>query len=229
MTNKNNKMTSKLLAIPVMAVLLTMTIATVAPDAFAHSCNVSGQHCYANYQKDVDNRGGYGTIDINLGNSVETGGAIVNAVWIKFSNNEWIEGGWQKGSPMSPCSDTDANLYWYETVGNTSSQCIGDVNGSTVFVKITDSDTNDTYKFYVDGVYEGAVTDTRDAKDMHVGGESTDEDNSLDGGEVTGIVYYGTNGTPYWWGSSNLSYSNHLHNYDYDDSSPYNDFQYWGP
>ncbi|MBI1662182.1 MAG: hypothetical protein IS860_01520 [Nitrosopumilus sp.] len=93
MTNKNNKMTSKLLAIPVMAVLLTMTIATVAPDAFAHSCNVSGQHCYANYKKDVDNRGGYGTIDINSGNSVETGGAIVNAVWIKFSNNEWIEGG----------------------------------------------------------------------------------------------------------------------------------------
>ena len=64
------KTSSKLLAIPVMAVLLTLTIATIAPDAFATStCSGSGNHCYANIKKDVDNRGGYGTIDINASNS----------------------------------------------------------------------------------------------------------------------------------------------------------------
>lgn len=230
MTTKTTKISSKLLAIPIMAVLLTMTITSVAPDAFADAtCSGSGNHCYANYKKGQNNRGGYGTIDINASNSVDANSAIVNAVWIKFSNNEWIEGGWQKGSPMAPCSNTTAKFYWYETVGNTSSECIGDTNGSTVFVKITDSDTNDTYKFYVDGVYEGAVTDTRDATSMQTGGESTDEDNVLDGGEVTGLVYYNVSGTPTWWGSASLTYSNHMHSYTDTRTSPYTDYQYEGP
>ena len=81
----------------------------------------------------------------------------------------------------------------------------------------------------IDGKYEKSVVIDENAEYMHAGGESTDEDNELDGGEVSGLVYYNTSGTAYWWGSSNLSYSNHMHDYTDTRTSPYTDYQYEGP
>ena len=41
----------------------------------------------------------------------------------------------------------------------------------------------------IDGKYEKSVVIDENAEYMHAGGESTDEDNELDGGEVSGLVY----------------------------------------
>lgn len=226
---KNTKTSSKLLAIPIIAVLLTMSIVSILPDAFATAtCDGTGNHCYANYKKGISNRGGYGTIAINSGNSVQSGYAITNPIWLKFSNNEWIEGGWEKGNIL-PCSNTTAQFYWYETVGTTSSGCIGTTSGTTMTVKISDSDLNNTYLVYVNGVLKTTVSDTRDATSMETGGESTHASNVLNGGNDSGLVYYTTSGTPTSWGSLSLTYSGHMHNYTDTRTSPYDDYQYTGP
>ena len=236
MTIKNNKMTSttiktnsKLLAIPVIAVLLTVFIASMPPDAFAGTtCDVPDNHCYAYVRKTISNRGGYGTIDINAANSVQSGYAIANPIWIGFSNNEWIEGGWQKGN-ISPCSNTTAKFYWYETLGTTSSACLETTSGATMTVKIDDSDLNNIYAVYINGVWKKSFTETRDAARMTTGGESTHQSNVLTGGEDSGLVYYTTSGVATSWGSANLSYSSHMHSYTDTRTSPYNDYQYGGP
>ena len=229
MTLKNVQISSKLLAMSIMAVLLTIAVTSVIPNAHATAtCDGSGNHCYANYKKGISNRGGYGTIAINSGNSVQSGYGIANPIWIKFTNNEWIEAGWEKGSFL-PCSSTTAKFYWYETVGSTSSSCIGTTSGSTMVVKISDDDLNDTYSIFVNGVYKNSVVKTSDAVSMETGGESTHASNVLTGGEDSGLVYYTTGGVPTWWGSSSLTYSGHMHSYTDTRTSPYTDYQYTGP
>lgn len=225
---KNEKAkSSKLLVIPVIAVLLTLTIASVAPSAFAVS-NCDGPHCYTTVKKGTDNRGGGVTIDINSGNSIESGYAIANPLWISFDNGEWAEGGWEKGYIL-PCVNNTAKYYWYETVGTTTSECIGTTSGSTMTVLITDSNLNDTYLIYVNGgSYEKSVVNTDDAIRMTVGGESTHQDNVLDNGQDQSLTIIYPTGTTYSWGASNLTYSDD-ESYTNGWNTQYTDFHYEGP
>lgn len=222
----NKTISSKLLAIPVMAVLLTLTIGTFAPEADAVMCD--DPHCYSIVKKDKDNRGGSVTIDINSGNSVESSEAIVNSLWIIFDNGEWMEAGWQKGTNMNPCLNSSAKFFWYETVGSQDDECIGSVSGSTMTAAITDANLNDSYILYVNGNYETSVVNTDDALEMHVGGESTHEDNVLDNGQDQNLTIIYPSGTAYWWGSNNLSYDDDK---DYTNgwNTQYTDFHYEGP
>lgn len=224
MTTKT-QINSKLFAIPVMAVLLSLTIASITPLAFA---DCDDPHCYSTVRKSVDNRGGGATIDINAGNTIEVDTAIANPLWIGFDNDDWIEGGWEKGNIL-PCVDDTANFYWYETVGTQTDECIGNTSGSTMTVLITDSDLNDTYLIYVNGgSYEKSVVNTDDAVRMTVGGESTYASNELDGGQDASLTIIYPDGNTYSWGSNNLSYTDDAA-YTNGWNTPYTDFHYEGP
>lgn len=226
MTNKT-QMSSKLLAIPVMAILLTIAITSTIPEADAAQCG--SPHCYSVVLKATDNRGGGVTIDIHSSNTVEVGHGIANPLWIVFDNGDWAEAGWEKGTGLDPCNNTTAKFYWYETVGTQTDECIGSVSGSTMTALITDSNLNNTYLIYVNGgSYEKSVVNTDDAVRMDVGGESTNQNNELDDGQDASLTIIYPSGTTYSWGGSNLDYVDDK-SYTNGWNTQYTDFHYEGP
>ncbi|MGI0056937.1 MAG: hypothetical protein ACREAK_06130 [Nitrosarchaeum sp.] len=231
---KNKKITSKtsskILILPITIALLTMVIVTVVPSVYANAtCDGTGNHCYSNAKRNTSNRGGSATIYINSGNTVQSGYAIANPVWINFLDGSWLEAGWQKGNIL-PCSSTTAKFYTYEKVSSGSGICVGTTSGSTMSAQITDSNLDGVWQIYVNGALKQSVFKSTNSNKMTVGGESTHLSNVLTGGRDTNLTIISTSGISSSWGSTIVpTYSSHLHNYVYAWNTQYTDFTYGGP
>lgn len=230
MTSQTIKINSKLLAIPIIAVLLTLTVVSFTPTVSAvNPCLDSGVHCYSTAKRTTDNRGGSATININSGNSVQSGYAIANPVWIGFSEGTWLEGGWQKGNIL-PCSSTTAKYYTYEKVSGGSGVCVGATSGSTMTAQITDSDRNNVWQININGALQQSIYKASDAVRMTIGGESTHPSNVLNNGKDNNLAIISTGGVSSSWGSTIVpTYSQNQANYYYSWTTQYTNFNYGGP
>lgn len=230
MTSKTTKTSSKILMLPLMIALLATSIAAMVPIVYATTtCDGIGNHCYVYARRTTDNRGGSATIYINSGNTVQSGYAIANPLWIGFADNSALEGGWEKGNIL-PCSSTTAKYYTYETVSSGSGICVGTTSGSTMTVQITDSDRNNVWQININGALQQSVFKAVNAARMTVGGESTHASNVLNGGRDTNLSIISTGGISSSWGSSIIpTYSPHPHSYTYSWNTQYTDFAYGGP
>lgn len=213
-------MTMKTKITSLFAILVTGIVVgiTSIPEADAAVCfESSGNHCYAIGA--LNNVGGtYGNMNINAGNYVESGKGIANALWIVFDNGDWLEIGWQKGD-MVPCNDTTASWYYYYKKGAVrTGSCLGNTSGSTDTFQISDANEDYTWQVKMNGLTKLNINMGDNVGDASSGGESTDDDNSLDNGKVANQQYYDpTSNTWEYWDSSAFT-SN--------DDPPYDAF--WG-
>lgn len=224
--NMNNKTkTTKILILPVIVTLLTMTLSSVTPYAFGDECG--SPHCYAIVYKDKDNRGGSATLYVNSGNSVESGYGIANPLWIVWDDGQWLEVGWEKGSFL-PCNSTNTNGYHYQNVTNVKSGTCDGTPGTAINASISDGNKDNTWELKINGTTVSTAYIVSDANEIHVGGESTHEDNVLDNGRASNLQIIYPSGTTYTWGSNNLGYITHQ-SYTYSWNTSYTDFGYGGP
>lgn len=174
------------------AILATGIVFGVAniPEADAAVCFEStGNHCYAiGVLSDVG--GTYGNMNINAGNFVESGKGIANALWIVFDNGDWLEIGWQKGD-MSPCNDTTASYYYFYKKGAVKTgSCLGNTSGSTDTFQISDANEDNTWQLKMNGLTKLSIGMGTNTGQAQAGGESTDDDNSLNNGKIQSQQYY---------------------------------------
>jgi hypothetical protein len=95
-------------------------------------------------------------------------------------------------------------------------------------VEITDEDVNNVYQVYVNGALKFSAYIADDALRMDVGGESTHEDNVLDGGRDRYLTIFDPDGDESSWDSSNLYYIDDA-SYTNGWNTQYTDFHYEGP
>jgi len=226
--NNELKNTRKLflMMFPIIASLLTASIAIMPIQADAVDC--SSTHCYAVADKTISNLGGYARININSANSVESGAAIANPVWVSFSGTaKWLEGGWEKGTGLAPCYSTSAKYYTWDDLIDNNGVCEGAVSGSTVTIQISDTNEDGYWGILINGVQKDTVFYDERATRVTVGGESTHEDNELDNGRSRYLKYADTTGSWTNWASP-VSYWDHA-SYTAGWYSQYTDFKYYGP
>jgi hypothetical protein len=214
------------MTLPIITALLTASLAVMPIPADAVDC--SSTHCYAVARKTISNLGGYAIININSGNSVDSGTGITNPVWVGFSGTEnFLEGGWEKGTGIAPCSSSSAKYYTWDNLVDDDGTCEGSVSGSTVTIQVSDSNEDGYWGILINGVQKDTVFYDERATRVTVGGESTDEDNALDNGRSKGLEYVNTSGTWTDWTSS-VSYWDDA-SYTATWYSQYTDFKYYGP
>ncbi|HET8719555.1 MAG TPA: hypothetical protein VFM64_00995 [Candidatus Nitrosotenuis sp.] len=220
-TQKNEKLfltLATILAVTVIAPLVTT-------QAYAYDC--SYDHCYAVAYKSVDNLGGYAEININSGNYVSSSYGIWNPVWVGFSTNEWLEGGWQKGTGATPCDSISANFYtWMNVDTPYSGTCVGSVSGSTVTIQISDTNEDGYWGILVNGYQEDTYHNEATAISVSTGGESSNENNVLDNGRSQSLEYADTNGDWNFWDSATLEQDA---SYTASWNTQYTDLAYEGP
>lgn len=232
MTTKTSKTYSLLLAVPMFALFFAVVS---MPSVFAVDCSGAGAHCHTTVAKtDPDNRGASGTINLNPSNTVYGSSAIVNSLWVNFADagpgdRDWLEVGWQKGTSMQPCYSSTAKYHTYDAVQSPhAGTCEGSTSGSTATLQVSDYNLDDYWGLKINGSQKDTVYKDEDATWISVGGESTDEDNVLDGGGISSLVIVYTSGTGYSWNGNYLSYGSDA-SYTNSWNTQYTDFAYEGP
>ena len=222
---KSNNIKSLLMIIPIAGMLL-VSGGFLLQDAYAVNCS-TGDHCHSVAQKTASNLGGYAKLNVNTGNTVEWGSAIVNSVWVAFSDGTWLESGWQKGNSMSPCLSTVAYFFVFDGIAETGT-CGTTASGSTVLLQVSDVNDDAYWGMLTNGVQKDTVYKNANGIRVDAGGESTDEDNVLDNGRAQNMQYATTSGSWTNFASPGISTSTDA-SYTVSWNTNYVDIDYDGP
>lgn len=127
--------------------------------------------------------------------TVPSGHGTVNANWVVFFTNEWVEAGWEKGEWASCGTNAVSTPRYYarDAVGTASSMCdtTTAASGSPV-IEVSDTNKDGTWLHKINGVTKLTTTTPGYTYGyLLAGGESSHSSSQMDS-KFSSLAYYGT-------------------------------------